>query len=79
MFKGRKARKLGIIDLGKEPNGKILSFQFLPPRFVDKIWLHAACYTRLRNGRRISNRQKVTWCSKCTIIVTEVTKGVEPS
>jgi len=79
MFEKRKARELGIRDKGRVPKGKILSYQFSPPRLVDRTWLHAECMTRLRDGVVISTGQQVTWCSKCRIIVNEITKTPKPN
>ncbi len=64
MFEARKAKKLGIKDLG-------LLKSKLPiidgSGFVHNFWVHASCGGRLREGRKLDTGTLVSWCPKCKI------------
>ena len=65
MFEGRKAKKLGIKDLGVLKS-KLLNIDAM--EFVHNFWVHASCGGRLREGRKLDTGTLVKWCPKCKII-----------
>ena len=71
----RKAARLNIEDLGNIPRGRMMTEQFFHTgqgrSFVSVTNKHAPCETRLRNGRRKSNRERITWCPKCVIVMQD--------
>ena len=75
MFEGRKASRLNIEDLGGVPKGRMMTEQFYHTGrgrpYVSVVNKHAPCETRLRNGKRKANGQRITWCPKCVIIMQD--------
>jgi predicted SprT family Zn-dependent metalloprotease len=69
MFEGRKAKKLGLKDLGKVENVLVSRTPF----FSNVTFkAHVFCKTRARRGKRITGEGRgelVYWCPKCEVIL----------
>ena len=66
MFEGRKARKLGIKDLGVASKRPKID----GPGLVYKPWRHASCGGKLREGMDLKTGTDIfIWCPKCKRIV----------
>lgn len=67
MFERRKAKKLGIKDLG-------MASSKLPKidgsGFIHHFWRHVSCGEKLREGRDLKTGAHISlWCPKCKMIV----------